>query len=58
MATKRKPSTDAPAPDERPPWPAFADALIQQEALIARLGRGAPPQEFAGLCVGEENSTG
>ncbi len=52
MATT--PASGGAGPASQPAWLAFADALIQQEALIARVGRGAPPRDFAGLYIGEE----
>ncbi len=36
------------------PWLVLADLVLQREAAIARLGRGAPPREFAGLYIGDE----
>ena len=35
------------------PWESLADALLQREALLCRIGRGVPPREFAGLYVGD-----
>ncbi|GIM93942.1 ATP-binding protein [Paractinoplanes toevensis] len=32
-------------------WITLADALLQREALICRLGEGRPPRDFAGLYV-------
>ncbi|GAA0568233.1 hypothetical protein GCM10010172_60530 [Paractinoplanes ferrugineus] len=35
-------------------WTALADALLQREALICRLGEGRPPRDFAGLYVADD----
>ncbi|MEU4237154.1 ATP-binding protein [Actinoplanes sp. NPDC026619] len=35
-------------------WTAVADALLQREALICRLGEGRPPRDFAGLYVADD----
>ncbi|GIF25960.1 hypothetical protein BJ973_003230 [Actinoplanes tereljensis] len=35
-------------------WITLADALLQREALICRLGEGRPPRDFAGLYVADE----
>jgi hypothetical protein len=37
------------------PWESLADALLQREALLCRIGRGIPPREFAGLYVGHDD---
>ncbi|MEM7092088.1 MAG: ATP-binding protein [Actinomycetota bacterium] len=37
-----------------PAWVVLADAVLQREALIARVGRGAPPNEFAGLFIDDD----
>ncbi|MFD0524812.1 ATP-binding protein [Paractinoplanes durhamensis] len=35
-------------------WTLLADALLQREALICRLGEGRPPRDFAGLFVADD----
>jgi len=35
-------------------WTVLADALLQREALICRLGEGRPPRDFAGLYVTDD----
>jgi hypothetical protein len=42
----------APRPE---PWESLADALLQREALLCRLGHGIPPREHAGLYVGHDD---
>jgi hypothetical protein len=37
------------------PWQTLADALLQREALVCRLGHGQAPRDFAGLYVGDED---
>ncbi|HSL57155.1 MAG TPA: ATP-binding protein [Acidimicrobiales bacterium] len=41
------------APPPPPPWTDLADVLLRREALRARIGRGAPPDPFAGLRIAE-----
>jgi AAA+ superfamily predicted ATPase len=36
------------------PWETLADALLHRDALLCLAGRGAPPSEFAGLYVGQD----
>ena len=36
---------------DRQPWEAFADGLLQREALLCRIGRGVPPRDFPGMFV-------
>ena len=36
------------------PWEQFADAVLQREALLCRVGRGMPPRDFAGLVVDDQ----
>ena len=36
------------------PWETLADALLHRDALLCLAGRGAPPSDFAGLYVGQE----
>jgi hypothetical protein len=35
-------------------WTVLADVLLQREALIARLGEGRPPRDFAGLYIAHD----
>ena len=39
----------------RPPWERLADALLQREAIICRLGEGVPPRDLAGWFVAPED---
>jgi hypothetical protein len=34
-----------------PAWEAFADTVLQRQALLVRLGEGVPPSDYAGLAV-------
>lgn len=58
------PRKPAPSKDPKPTatldagdgqaFTAFADLLLQREALLARVARGAPPDELAGLRLNDE----
>jgi hypothetical protein len=37
------------------PWEAFADALLMRQALLVRMAQGRPPDDFAGLYVGDDD---
>ena len=39
----------------RPAWERLADALLQREATICRLGEGVPPRDLAGWFVAPED---
>ena len=39
----------------RPAWERLADALLQREAIICRLGEGVPPRDLAGWFVAPED---
>ena len=43
-------------PDRTAPWEAFADTLLQREALICRLAMGRAPRDFAGLYVDDHEA--
>ncbi len=43
-----------PATDGAPAWLALADALIQRDALLVRMGGGVPPGDLAGLVIEDE----
>ena len=50
----RRGKKEAPAKPPTEPWESFADAVLQREALAFRLAQGAPPRDFAGLYIGDE----